>query len=57
MADVPPGEIQGVAAPRVRHVGDKKARPASLARIFEPKFPQLPTEIIPIIVEFSFRAY
>ena len=35
----------------------KKARPACLARIFEPKFPQIPAEIIPIIVEFSFRAY
>ena len=35
----------------------KKARPASLARIFEPKFPLLPAEIIPIIVEFSFRKY
>ena len=35
----------------------KKARPASLARIFEPKFPQIPAEIIPIIVEFSFRTY
>ena len=35
----------------------KKARPASLARIFVPKFPHLPPDVIPIIVEFSFRAY
>ena len=35
----------------------KKARPASLARIFAPKFPHLPPDVIPIIVEFSFRAY
>ena len=33
----------------------EKAHRASLARVFAPKFPQLPAEIVPTIVAFAFH--
>ena len=42
-------------SPRGTFATYEKAHRASLARVFVPKFPQIPAEIVPTIVAYAFH--
>ena len=44
--------VQGPSRPTISNL---KAHRAKLARVFVPKFPQLPAEIVPTIVAYAFH--